>query len=108
MGEEKIKMFEGDEDKCNDRIPFLILKSFWLRARAEYISTNRIELEKKELDEIQQSIIEIIVKLTLEDHKTNREIQSYCIGALKTLKIDMFDGLLDEESEFVETKENFK
>ena len=95
--EEQIKTFEGDEDSCNDRIPFLILKSFWIRATAQHIVDNNIECGEEELKQMKQSIFTIISKLTLEDHKTNREIQNYCIGALQTLKIDFMDGLLDEQ-----------
>merc|ERR1712228_743264 len=95
--EEQIKMFEGDEDSCNDRIPFLILKSFWIRATAQNISDNDIKLEQTELDQIQQSILDIITKLILvDDCKTNTEIQNYCIGAFKTLKLDPTGGLLDD------------
>merc|ERR1711933_470706 len=58
--EEQIKEFEGDEDECNDRIPFLILKSFWIRATAQNIADNNIKLDDKELDAMKQSIMEII------------------------------------------------
>jgi len=94
--EEEIKAFEEDTEIDGDRMPFLILKSFWLRAKAQWISDGGCKCDDDELQELKLTMKQIVDKISGEENKANREIMGYCIGAAKILDIDIYELILKD------------
>ena len=97
--ETEIEAFQQHQDApihCK-KPTFFILKSFWIRSRAQFMSDHNVQCEEEELGEIKKSIKQMVDGLTAEESTAHREIMSYCIGTAHILGFDIYQLILEKD-----------